>query len=257
MFSRIANLFKGFLGLLISGLDRRNQEALLQVEKENLRTQIAKYNEGLSHHAALCEKLMSQVKRQEQEERELRAKTTAHLKAGNKEAAGQYALQYENLKRDLEDNRNQLSEAEKTYKELVKARDVSVKAARDKIEALKSGLNDLKVKKAMAELTEMASGMVTEIGGSGDTLNRLTEMVEEERDKASGRVRVAQDSLDMHDVNIKEAEQKALADQALAAFAAAEGLEIAGGEGASGGSSSGGAGEPASKSMGPVTEVPE
>ena len=37
MFHRIANLFKGFLGLFISGLEKRNPEALLEVEKENLR----------------------------------------------------------------------------------------------------------------------------------------------------------------------------------------------------------------------------
>ena len=41
MFSRIANLFKGFLSLFISGIEKRNPEALLEVEKENLRKQIA------------------------------------------------------------------------------------------------------------------------------------------------------------------------------------------------------------------------
>ena len=74
----------------------------------------------------------------------------------------------------------------------------------------------------------MASGMITEIGGAGDTLNRLREMVEEERNKAAGRARVARDSLDMNQVNIKEAEQKALADMALADFAAKEGITLEG-----------------------------
>ena len=36
MFQRIANLFKGFLSLFISGLEKANPEALLEVEKENL-----------------------------------------------------------------------------------------------------------------------------------------------------------------------------------------------------------------------------
>ena len=89
-------------------------------------------------------------------------------------------------------------------------------AAKNKIEALRQSIDDLKVKKAMAELTEMASGMVTEIGGSGDTLSRLHEMVETEREKAAGRVRVAKDSINTTDIQMKEAEQKALADQALA-----------------------------------------
>jgi hypothetical protein len=49
-------------------------------------------------------------------------------------------------------------------------------------------------------------------------------MVEEEREKAAGRARVAKDSIDMTDVNLKESEQNALADQALADFAAKEGI---------------------------------
>ncbi len=78
MFKRIANLFKGFLGLFVSGLEKANPEALLEVEKENLRKQIANYNQGLASHAGLCERLMSQVKKLETEERELHAKAAAH-----------------------------------------------------------------------------------------------------------------------------------------------------------------------------------
>jgi hypothetical protein len=58
------------------------------------------------------------------------------------------------------------------------------------------------------------------VGGSGDTLNRLEEIVNEERYRAAGRVRVAVDSLDIKDVNLREAEQGALADEALANFEA-------------------------------------
>jgi hypothetical protein len=78
----------------------------------------------------------------------------------------------------------------------------------------------------MAELTEMASGMITTIGSSGETLDRLHNIVEEERSKAAGRVRVARDTLDTSGVVVKEAEQKALADQALADFAAKEGIPL-------------------------------
>lgn len=58
----IANLFKGFMGLFISGAERRNPEALLEVEKENLRVQISRYNQGLATHAGMCERMMAQVK---------------------------------------------------------------------------------------------------------------------------------------------------------------------------------------------------
>ena len=226
MFSRIINVIKGFFGLGVSKLEKANPEALLEVEKENLRKQIANYNKGLAAHAGLCEKLMAQVKKLEKQESEIRAKTSANLRAGNRDLAGQHALRLQDIQGQLEENRAQLEEAEKTYQELVKARDVSVEAAKKKIEELKQGINEMKIKQATAELTEMASGMVTEIGGAGDTLNRLHEMVEEERQKAAGKARVAKAGLDTTDFKMQEAEQEALADQALADFAAAEGIAL-------------------------------
>jgi hypothetical protein len=109
---------------------------------------------------------------------------------------------------------------------------VAVSSARAKIEGLKGAINDMRMKQAMAEIHEMSAGMVANLGGGGDTLNRLTEMVEEERNRAAGRARVARDALDMNDIKIKEAEMTALADQALADFAAREGLSLPGAEAA-------------------------
>lgn len=251
MFKRLGNLIRGFFGLFIKGLEKKNPEALLEVERENLRATIAKFNKGLASHAALCERLMAQVKKLEAESDNLRAKTAANLKAGNKQLAGQYALRLQAVKADLEENRVQAKEAETTYKELLGARDVSVKEARTKIEGIARGLNDVKVKKAMADLHEMASGMVSEIGGSGDTLDRLHEMVEEERTEAAGRSRVAKDSIDTTEIKAMAAEQSALEDMALADFAAAEGLTFDAEPVSEGSSDSDGGGEDAIKSMGP------
>ena len=226
MFQRLGNLIKGFFGLFIGGMERQNPEALLEVEKENLRKQIANYNQGLASHAGLCERLIAQTRKLEVEERDLRAKTAAHLRAGNREAAGQYAIRLQTVSRELTEDRVQLEQAETTYKDLIRARDVSVKGAQDKIAALKNSLSDLKIKRATAELSEMASGLITSIGGSGDTLDRLHAIVEEEREKAAGKARVARDSLDTSAIDLKEMEQKALEDQALADFAAAEGISF-------------------------------
>lgn len=46
MWKRITNLLKGFMGLFIGGIERENPEALLALEKENLRKQISNYNQG-------------------------------------------------------------------------------------------------------------------------------------------------------------------------------------------------------------------
>jgi phage shock protein A len=227
MFRRIGNLIRGFLGLFVSSIERRTPEALLEVEKENLRKQVAEFNQGLASHAALCERLMAQTTKLEAEEQDLKAKAAANLRAGNRDVAAQYALRLQTASRVLAENRVQLQQAEATYRSLVKSRDAAVQAARAKIEALQHSIQDMKTQRAMGELTEMAAGMTTSIGGSGDTLDRLKAMVDEERTKAAGKVRVARDMMGAtNDVLMKEAEQKALADQALADFAAREGLAL-------------------------------
>jgi len=228
MFRRLANIFRGFLGLFVSGLEKRNPEALLELEQENLRAQIAQFNQGLSTHAGLCEKLISQVKRQEAEEQDLKAKAAANLRAGNARLAGEIALELQRTRKDLADNRSQLTDAEKTYKDLVASRDTAIQTARDKIESLRKDLDSMKMNKALAEMNEMASGMLTQIGGSGDTLDRLSKMVDEENTKAAGRARVARDSLDTTRFKEKASEREALEDIALADLAAELGMSVPG-----------------------------
>jgi phage shock protein A len=226
MWRRISNLIRGFLGLFISGIERQNPRALIEAEKENLRKQIARFNDNLANHAGFCERLMRQVKNLETQERDLAAKAAANLKVGNRAAAGQYALQLKTVKDQLEENRQQLVAAEATYKKLLQARDVSVREAQNKIESLKRLLTETEMLEAQAELQEMATGMISSIGGSGDTLARVEEYVTERRDKAAGRARVAASSIDTSKVELMEAEQAVLADQALTEFAAAYGLEV-------------------------------
>ena len=252
MFKRLSNLIKGFFGLFVGGLEKNNPEALLEVEKENLRKQIVEFNKGLSNHAGLVERLITQAKKLGREEEELRAKTAANLKAGNRAAAAEYALKLKSSESEHDDVKTQLEDSEKRYKELLRARDVSVKEAKDKIEQLSRDIDDMKIQKATAELNEMASGMVTEIGGAGDTLNRLEGIVEEERTKAAGRARVAKDALNLGEVEEKAAEQDALAEMALAEFAAAEGIELE--QSGSAGAADSAAEGSAESSMGPIKE---
>jgi phage shock protein A len=226
MFKRLANLLRGFFSLFISGLEKSNPRALIEAEKENLRQQIARFNDSLANHAAFVERLMRQIKNLETQEREYAAKAAAYLKVGNRAAAGQLALQLKTVKEQLEENRGQLVAADETFKKLVKTRDVAVRDAQAKIDSLKRLLTETEMMEAQAELQEMAQGMITSIGGSGDTINRVEEYLHERRDKAAGRARVAETSIDTSHVELKEAEQEAMAEQALAEFAASYGLDL-------------------------------
>lgn len=220
---RTWNLVQGLGSRLLSFFERRNPEALLELEKENLRKLIGRFNEGLVSHAALSERLMSQVVHGEAEQRELLAKIQAHLNAGNRDVAARYALQLKQVDARLSDDHKQLEDAEKTYSTLVRTRDAAVAETRARIEQVRREIGELKVKRAVAELESMAAAMVNDLGGAGDSFNRLQEMVGEEREKASARARVASGSVDASDLAVNEAEQQALAELALAELLAGGG----------------------------------
>ena len=226
MFQRIGNLIRGFFSQFISGIERNNPEALLEVEMENLRKLESQYNEGLASHASLCEKLMTQSKKEAEKIDNLTAQTTLQLKKGDRKKAGELALNLREATSDHESTIQQLEDAEKTYEELKKAKKIAVETTRAKMEDLKRDISETKIAKATAELNEMAAGMITEIGGSGDTLNRLEEMVTEEKEKARGRARVARDSMDMPEIAELEAERDAMEELALAQFAADAGIVL-------------------------------
>jgi hypothetical protein len=101
---------------------------------------------------------------------------------------------------------------------------VAVKDAHAKIDSLKRLLTETEMLEAQAELQEMARGMITEIGGSDDTLNRVEEYLTERRDKTTGRSRVASTSIDATKVELLEAEQAALEDHALSEVTGARSL---------------------------------
>ena len=224
MIKRLLNMIKGFFGLFVGGLEKNNPEALLENEKNNLREQIGNFNTGLASHAGLIEKLLSTAKKLDTEEKDLKLKVQAMLTAGKRDLASQFALRLQNIDKEHTDVVAQLEEAERQYKELTLARDVSVKTAKDKIESITRGLNDMKIQKAAAELTEMANGMITSIGSSGDSLNRIGTLIEDERNKAAGRVRVAKDSNTLGDIKEQADMQQAMADIALQQFEASMGV---------------------------------
>jgi phage shock protein A len=220
MLRRFWALVRGAFGLFLARAERRSPEALFEVEKENLRDLIVRFNQGLAAHAALCERLMTRLRTLEGEEQELRDRAAAHLRCGNTDAAGQSALRLQAVTRELAGNRESLAHSEETYAGLVKARDEAAGTAQAKLDALRRSIDELKAKKALAELSEMAAGMAGPLGSAGDTLDRLRAMVEEERARAVGRVRVARQALPAGETEGLGAERKALADQALAEFAA-------------------------------------
>jgi len=220
MFARLKNLVVGFLSLFIRGLEVANPEALLEAERERLRKGVALYNQNLARQAGFVERLKAQSAALKKQVRDLTASATANLKAGNRELAGSLALDLKRVNEQLEENSRQEKEAEEMYQSYLRQRDIVIREAQEKIESLSRKISQVKITEAQAELSKLATATPMAIGDSGDNLKRVEEGLQTRLEKAAGTVRVAKDSILGEDLKMKEAERRALADQALAEFAA-------------------------------------
>jgi phage shock protein A len=246
MLARLKNLLVGFLSLFIRGLEVSNPEALLEAERERLRQGIALYNTNLARQAGFIERLKAQSAQLRKQSRDLTASTTANLKAGNRDLAGQLALDLRRANEQLAENERQEKEAEEMYQNYLRQRDVIIREAQEKIESLSRRISQVKIVEAQAELTKLATSTPMAIGDPGDNIKRVEEGLQDRYEKAAGTVRVAKDSILGQDLKMKEDERRALADQALAEFAANMGMTPADSE----------AQAPVAKTMGPGEKTP-
>ena len=211
---------RGFFGLFIKGLEQDKPEYLIEAQKENLRNQVQKYNENLANAAAFVERLRRITKADQQKEQELSAKIKANLSVGNNQVAGQLAIQYKELKSRMTENAQQLEMAENNYTKLERTRDTAIREAENKLMKLQNKLSEAQMYEAQASLQEMAKGMTNSIGNDMN-FDHVTEAIEERRDKALGRARVAGGGmLEDNSGLVKQAEMDALGNAALAEFMA-------------------------------------
>jgi len=224
MFARLGKVFKGFFALFVRNVEKQNPRALLEAEIVAFNEAVASYNKNLALQAGLVERLKGQIKRQHKEVELLTARVSANYQAGNIEQAGHLALQLKQMKTELAENEEQLREGEEMYGNLSRQRDTYIKDAQNKINDIKRKLSQAEMAEAQSKLAEIASATAFDMAGSGATLERIDEDLEERIASAKGKARVALDSTKQGEWTMKEGEQKALEQQALAEFAAAAGL---------------------------------
>jgi len=217
---RVSTLCRALLHYVVAGIEVQNPEALLELERENLRRLMGQYNLGLASQAGLAERLMSQTRALENEQTALQTRIAANIRQGNRGEAGKAALRLKEVRGDFAACREQLAQTEKTYESLRQARELAVGAAKAKIESVRRAIGELRTQRAVAELSSLAAGLTTGSAAGGETLERLREMVDEQRSHAVGRARVARDALGLDDLQARESEQAASAEQALADFLA-------------------------------------
>jgi phage shock protein A len=225
IFARIGRLFKGFLGLFISGIEERNPEALMEAARQEFREKMTQYNLALARMAGVAERLKSQIKAKTGRAQDLERRILANHHAGNMELAGSLARELQELKADLTADTNELSETEDAYQSNLRQAKVVQKEFEDKVRGLEKQLSQVKIKEAQAEAAAALGNAAFRVGDLGDTMKTVEEVLAKRYEVSAGKARVAKDLVDMEKVQEKESERKALEQAALAEFLASQGIQ--------------------------------
>ncbi|MBM4385962.1 MAG: hypothetical protein FJ091_21665 [Deltaproteobacteria bacterium] len=220
LFERIRRLAGAIAGNAVTELEAAHPVAVLDAERTRLRLQVARYNRGLAAHAAIGERLRRREAQLQREERELTTRIERRLAANDRARAAEGALRLEEVRAERARAAEQLARSESTYQELVRSRNAAVEVARTRIEAMKRSIGETQAQRALAELCELAADLHGSIGVSEGTLERVHERLEEERELALGRARVARDILETERDDTAEEDRRASAEDALRRFEA-------------------------------------
>ena len=225
MFARIGRLFRGFIGLFISGIEESNPEALMEAARQEFRQRITQYNLALARMAGVAERLKSQVNGKATRATELERRILANHRAGNLELAGTLARELQELKVDLETDSAELKDTEEAYQANLRQAKLAQREFEDKVRKLEKMVSQVKIKEAQAEAAAALSSTAFKVGDLGDTMKRVDEILQKRYEVSAGKARVAKDLVDMDALNEKENERKALEQVALAEFLASQGIQ--------------------------------
>lgn len=223
--ARMGRLFRGFLGLFISGIESRNPEALIEAARQEFRDRMAQYNMALAQMAGIAERLKSQIKAKSSRAQDLEKRIMANHRAGNMELAGSLARELQELRNDLSTDTAELNDTEEAYQSNLRQAKVAQKEFEDKIRRLDKQLSQVKIKEAQAEAASALGNVAFKVGDLGDTMKTVEEVLSKRYETSAGKARVAKDVVDMDVVREKENERKALEQVALAEFLASQGIQ--------------------------------
>ena len=198
--------------------------AVMQLEVDQATERLKEGRKGLEMYRGLVETVARQVASGTANASQLESQIKAHLKAGNREMAGQLALQLQKTQTELEKNKAQLEMHEQAYQnnllKIQKANKDIVKV-RDKITQYNA---ELKMSAAEAEIAQISESfdmnMTTDFG-------QIESVIQKQIDTNRGRARVASDmsSKGVEAIKAEEAAEKAMADELLTKYEVQLGLK--------------------------------
>ncbi len=188
--------------------------AQMQYEYDQAVEQLKEGRVGLEQYRGLVERVSRQVKEGEKEVQKLTAQAKAYLKAGERETAGQIALQLTKAKASLDENKQQLAMHEAAYQNNLK----KIQHANKKLVEVKDKIHkydaELKMSEAEAEVAKLTQSFNMDVTTD---FGQLEDVIQRKIDTNRGKARVASDlsTEGIDKIQAEERMEKSMADDAL------------------------------------------
>lgn len=202
MWNRIRRIFRAMFGWLIRGAE--DPELILRQLRDDLRDNIPELNRQVAEIVKHEKMLAIQLERQSQTVAKLRPQVEAAVKAGpeRKEAAKALIMQLQQTETELAETQAALERAKQNSQQMLKMRTAYEQKTRQQMQECLRQID--RAKRADVE-AEMASLMGTfEVGDEADTLQRMTERIDEQLARAQARMQVAETSVDSQILEIQQ-----------------------------------------------------
>ena len=188
--------------------------AQMQYEYDLSVEQLKEGRQGLEQYRGLVERVTRQVKDGEAQVNKLTAQAKAYLKAGDRETAGNFALQLTKAKNQLDENKQQLAMHEQSYQNNLK----KIQYANKKLVEVKDKIQkydaDLKMSAAEAEVAKLTQSFNMDVTTD---FGQLEDVIQRKIDANRGKARVASDlsTEGIDKIQAEERMEKSMADDAL------------------------------------------
>ena len=198
--------------------------AVMQLEVDQATERLKEGRKGLELYRGLVETVARQVASNKANAGQLEAQIKAHLKAGNREVAGQLAIQLQKTQQELAANEQQLQMHEQAYQnnllKILKANKHIVKV-KEKIQKYHA---ELKMSAAEAEIAQLSESLDMDVTTN---FGEVESVIQRQIDHNRGRARVAADmsSRGLDVIKAEEAAEKAMADDLLSKYEVQLGLK--------------------------------
>ena len=224
IFGKFFKAFKAQLNKIANIFFESDPIAVMQLEVDQATERLKEGRKGLELYRGLVETVARQVTNEKSNIAQLESQIKAHLKAGNREVAGQLAVQMQKTQTELAANEQQLQMHEQAYQnnllKIQKANKDIVKV-REKIRQYNA---ELKMSAAEAEIAQISESFDMNVTTN---FGEIEHVIQQKIDNNRGRARVASDmsSKGIELIKAEEAAEKAMAEDLLSKFESQLGLK--------------------------------